>query len=192
MFFASFAVNSFAAQDAEVLRRRTPHFPHPSAPEQNQGTRGCRNHDSLRQADRRAPPGPIPPSSGDLTVATIGTRTPTVPVVPDTADVPEITAPTLGWSPGNRTLAECCDCSSFSSGPNGIFARPMYVDAARSVSCAKSRKQRVNFGNRKARNRKAGKISQAPGPHCTRKSPLPLLPSGPGGVGESTSRETDA
>jgi hypothetical protein len=30
MFFASFAVNSFAAQDAEVLRRRTPIFPiHP-------------------------------------------------------------------------------------------------------------------------------------------------------------------
>jgi len=37
-----------------------------------------------------------------------------------------------------------------------------------------------------------GKTSQAPGAHCTRKSPLPLLPSGPGGVGGSTSRETDA
>ena len=36
------------------------------------------------------------------------------------------------------------------------------------------------------------KISQAPGTHCTRKSPLPLLPSGPGGVGGNTSRGTDA
>jgi len=35
------------------------------------------------------------------------------------------------------------------------------------------------------------KKSQAPDTHCTRKSPLPLLPSGPGGVGGSTSRETD-
>ena len=35
-------------------------------------------------------------------------------------------------------------------------------------------------------------LSQAPATHCTRKSPLPLLPSGPGGVGESTLRETDA
>src|SRR5258708_19968449 len=30
--------------------------------------------------------------------------------------------------------------------------------------------------------------SQAPALHCTRKSPLPLLPSGPGGVGGKTSR----
>ena len=36
------------------------------------------------------------------------------------------------------------------------------------------------------------KISQAPGAHCTRKSPLPLLPSGPGGVGGNASRGTDA
>ena len=36
------------------------------------------------------------------------------------------------------------------------------------------------------------KLSQAPAPHCTRKSPLPLLPSGPGGFGGSTSRKTDA
>jgi len=34
--------------------------------------------------------------------------------------------------------------------------------------------------------------SQAPAIHCTRKSPLPLLPSGPGGVGGKTSRGTDA
>jgi len=34
--------------------------------------------------------------------------------------------------------------------------------------------------------------SQAPATHCTRKSPLPLLPSGPGGVGGNASRETDA
>src|ERR1035438_7649603 len=62
------------------------------------------------------------------------------------------------------------------------------------VSCEKSRKGCVNLGNQKGRNRSAAKrqISQAPGTHCTRKSPLPLLPSGPGGVGESTSRETDA
>jgi len=40
--------------------------------------------------------------------------------------------------------------------------------------------------------KKTKQISQAPGTHCTRKSPLPLLPSGPGGVGESTSRKTDA
>jgi len=37
-----------------------------------------------------------------------------------------------------------------------------------------------------------GSLSQAPAIHCTRKSPLPLLPSGPGGVGGSTSRGTDA
>src|SRR5579863_1407833 len=66
------------------------------------------------------------------------------------------------------------------------------------VSCEKSRKARVNLRNQKARNHKhhktiaQNKISQAPGPHCTRKSPLPLLPSGPGGVGGSTSRKTDA
>jgi len=36
------------------------------------------------------------------------------------------------------------------------------------------------------------KQSQAPAVHCTRKSPLPLLPSGPGGVGGKTSRGTDA
>src|SRR5579864_3125641 len=35
------------------------------------------------------------------------------------------------------------------------------------------------------------KKSQAPGTHCTRQSSLPLLPSGPGGVGESASRGTD-
>jgi len=35
-------------------------------------------------------------------------------------------------------------------------------------------------------------ISQTPATHCTRKSPLPLLPSGPGGVGGSASRGTDA
>src|SRR5580658_2501794 len=52
------------------------------------------------------------------------------------------------------------------------------------VSCAKSCKEMFGDG--------VEKISQAPGTHCTRKSPLPLLPSGPGGVGESTSRETDA
>jgi len=34
--------------------------------------------------------------------------------------------------------------------------------------------------------------SQTPATHCTRQSPLPLLPSGPGGVGGRTSRETDA
>src|SRR5258708_25565511 len=34
--------------------------------------------------------------------------------------------------------------------------------------------------------------SQAPALHCTRKSPLPLLPSGPGGVGGKTARRTDA
>ncbi len=34
--------------------------------------------------------------------------------------------------------------------------------------------------------------SQTPATHCTRKSPLPLLPSGPGGVGGSASRGTDA
>jgi hypothetical protein len=34
--------------------------------------------------------------------------------------------------------------------------------------------------------------SQTPGTHCTRKSPLPLLPSGPGGVGGNASRGTDA
>jgi hypothetical protein len=44
----------------------------------------------------------------------------------------------------------------------------------------------------KQNGRGAEEKSQAPGTHCTRKSPLPLLPSGPGGVGESTSRETDA
>ncbi len=35
-------------------------------------------------------------------------------------------------------------------------------------------------------------VSQAPATHCTRKSPLPLLPSGPGGVGGNASRGTDA
>jgi len=35
-------------------------------------------------------------------------------------------------------------------------------------------------------------FSQAPATHCTRKSPLPLLPSGPGGVGGKASRGTDA
>jgi len=34
--------------------------------------------------------------------------------------------------------------------------------------------------------------SQTPATHCTRKSPLPLLPSGPGGIGGSASRGTDA
>ena len=34
--------------------------------------------------------------------------------------------------------------------------------------------------------------SQTPEPHCTHKSPLPLLPSGPGGVGGNASRGTDA
>jgi hypothetical protein len=34
--------------------------------------------------------------------------------------------------------------------------------------------------------------SQTPATHCTRKSPLPLLPSGPGGVGGNASRGTDA
>src|SRR5579872_5879385 len=34
--------------------------------------------------------------------------------------------------------------------------------------------------------------SQTPAAHCTRKSPLPLLPSGPGGVGGNASRGTDA
>jgi hypothetical protein len=38
----------------------------------------------------------------------------------------------------------------------------------------------------------AEKKSQAPEAHCTRKSPLPLLPSGPGGVGGKASRGTDA
>jgi len=36
-----------------------------------------------------------------------------------------------------------------------------------------------------------GHISQTPAAHCTRKSPLPLLPSGPGGIGGSASRGTD-
>jgi hypothetical protein len=36
------------------------------------------------------------------------------------------------------------------------------------------------------------RFSQAPAAHCTRKSPLPLLPSGPGGVGGKTSRGADA
>ncbi len=35
------------------------------------------------------------------------------------------------------------------------------------------------------------KKSQAPATHCTHKSSLPLLPSGPGGVGENALRETD-
>src|SRR5579864_256794 len=43
-----------------------------------------------------------------------------------------------------------------------------------------------------SRHEKAGFVSQAPETHCTRKSPLPLLPSGPGGVGGKTSRGTDA
>src|SRR2546426_12495574 len=35
-------------------------------------------------------------------------------------------------------------------------------------------------------------LSQAPAARCTRKSPLPLLPSGPGGVGGNALRGTDA
>ena len=67
------------------------------------------------------------------------------------------------------------------------------VDAREVVSCEKSRKERVNLGNQKGGNYSSvEKNSQAPGTYCTRKSPLPLLPSGPGGVGGSTSRKTDA
>jgi hypothetical protein len=51
-----------------------------------------------------------------------------------------------------------------------------------------------SFHARAARNQRerAGNKSQAPEAHCTRKSPLPLLPSGPGGVGGNASRGTDA
>jgi hypothetical protein len=42
------------------------------------------------------------------------------------------------------------------------------------------------------RHREAKQQSQAPEAHCTRKSPLPLLPSGPGGVGGNALRGTDA
>src|SRR5271165_5485438 len=72
-----------------------------------------------------------------------------------------------------------------------IVPGPLSLDARGRVSCAKSRKEHVNLGNQKGGSI-CGKNSQAPGTHCTRKSPLPLLPSGPGGVGGSTSRKTDA
>src|SRR5579862_1308882 len=106
---------AFTADDGEKIKPQPVHSRHPSAPEQSSDTREYRNRGSLPQADRKAQPDPIPPNSGDPTVATIGTRSPIGPVVPDTADVPEITAPTLGWSHGNRTLGKRCDSSSFSS-----------------------------------------------------------------------------
>src|SRR5208282_3775346 len=63
------------------------------------------------------------------------------------------------------------------------------IDVSEKICCAKRRKEVVKI---LGRTRAEGEISQAPGAHCTRKSPLPLLPSGPGGVGGSTSRKTDA
>jgi hypothetical protein len=42
-------------------------------------------------------------------------------------------------------------------------------------------------GAKRERSKKAGHRL----PHCTNKSPLPLLPSGPGGVGGNVSRKTD-
>ena len=47
-------------------------------------------------------------------------------------------------------------------------------------------------GPRSKKQTLSAKNSQAPETHCTRTSPLPLLPSGPGGVGGIASRGADA
>ena len=75
----------------------------------------------------------------------------------------------------------------------------LLLDARSADSCTRKRVKNGNGWDENLRLKRGietegdgKKTSQAPGTHCTRKSPLPLLPSGPGGFGGSTSRETDA